>query len=120
MTLRTQFQAAFRSALAIDSDDITYTSSALPADPAICRGTVERLGPDDERYKDRVGTRYEVSILAADLVSEAAGTTLIPEKLDQIRVNGQTLKVAPNVGSISREWGLYRLLCEETGRPVPR
>ena len=117
MSAQDVFQAGFSSALEVIGEALTYTSRDLTDDPCTCQGAFERLGPDDESYNSRVGTRWALEILAADLVSDTGSITLTPQKRDQLirSASGEILKVV----EISLEWGLYRLVCELDGRPVP-
>ncbi len=105
-------QQAFRAALGSVGEGIFFTSRAAPTSPVELTATIAALGPEDEGYKERVGTRFAVEFLEVDL------DLLIPAKHDRID------RVAPEesfkVVEVSSEWGFYRLVCEKDGRPVPR
>lgn len=116
MSLQPQFQQAFATLLSQAGEEIIFTSLGFATDSATCQGMVERLGPDNESYNQRVGTRYAVEVLAADLVSDLTETLLVPEERDQISFNDLTMRVV----EVNLDWGVYRLVSELAGRPVPR
>ena len=115
MTPEALFKTGLTQALKFAGVEIVYTSKDLSADPATVTGDLTRLGPDDEGYSNRVGTRYAVDILAADLVGPNSGTAITPQKRDKLTAAGKNLKVVEK----GLTWGAYRLVCEEDGRPVP-
>ncbi len=108
MSLQTQFLTAFSGSLVLLGEDVDFTRAGSPA--LAITAVVTSIGPEDAAYQDRVASRFTVELLATDLSS-------VPQKRDRFTRNtGEVLEVY----EIRLEWGVYSLICELSGRPVPR
>lgn len=104
-------QDGFEAMLDLFGETLVYTPDGFAA--VTLKALIERLGPNDEHYNGRVGTRFAVEVLAGNLVTEA-GAAITPVRRDQVAAD---FFGSGKVVEISRDWGgIWRLIIEVSQR----